>query len=157
MLNLASCPLDGDHKELKNYFKSSPWKRKISIKDINLARDFNINLLDFNTNKKVTSFMNLMFRFEMIPEINKSMRTARQIACVIDNIITNSKMHTGFKSGIMKTDISDHIPIFFVISTLPERKVLRRNLYFNTKLSDQSIGAFLLRLREQSKTVQKLQ
>lgn len=94
-----------------------------------------------------------MFRFGMIPAINKFMRVARQIACVIDNIITNSIMHTGFKSGIMKTDISDHIPIFFIISILPERKVLRRNLYFNTKRSDQSIGAFLLRLREQSKTV----
>ena len=35
-----------------------------------LAGDFNINLLDFETNKKVQSFVNLMFEFSMIGTIN---------------------------------------------------------------------------------------
>ena len=38
--------------------------------------DFNINLLDFDKNKRVQSFLNLMFQFSMIPT-------------AIDNIFTN--------------------------------------------------------------------
>ena len=48
-----------------------------------------------------------MFRFGMIPTINKPTRVIRQAASAIDHIITNSIMHTGFKAAIIKTDISD--------------------------------------------------
>ena len=73
-------------------------KREISQKDIILAGDFNINLLDFDANKKVQNFVNLMFRFGMIPTINKPTLVTRQTASAVDHIITNSVMHTtGFK------------------------------------------------------------
>ena len=72
-----------------------------------------------------------MFHFGMIPTINRPTRVTRHSARAITDIITNSIMHTGFKSGTIKTDISDHFPIFFYISILPKRKMLRRNLYIN--------------------------
>ena len=113
MLNLVYRPPNGDHKELENCFKSSLSKQEISRKDVVLAGDFNINLLDFDANKRFQNFVNLMFRFGMIPTVNKPTRVIRQTASAIDHIITNSIMHTGFKSGITKTDISDHFPVFF--------------------------------------------
>ena len=36
-----------------------------------LAGDFNINALDYEKNKKVQSFFNLMYRYNMILTINK--------------------------------------------------------------------------------------
>ena len=131
VLNLVYRPLNGDHKELENYFKSSLSKREILHKDIILAGDLNINLLDFDANKKIQNFVNLMFPFGMIPTKNKPTRVTRRTTSTIDYIITNSIMHTGFRSETIKTDISDHFPIFFVISILPKRKMLRRNLYIN--------------------------
>ena len=53
MLTLAYRSRKGDHKELENYFKSSLSKQQISHKDLILAGEFNINLLDFDANKKV--------------------------------------------------------------------------------------------------------
>ena len=54
--------------------------------DIILAGDFNINLLDFDVNKKVNFFVNLMFRFGIILIINKPKRVTRQtvseIVCI---------------------------------------------------------------------------
>ena len=44
----------------------------MSNKEIILAGDFNINLLDFDANKKVQNFVNLMFRSGMIPAINET-------------------------------------------------------------------------------------
>ena len=53
-----------------------------------LAGDFNINLLDFETNKKVQSFVNLMFEFSMIPTINKPTRVTKHTTTSTDNTIT---------------------------------------------------------------------
>ena len=79
-----------------------------------LAGDFNINLLDFETNKKIQSFINLMFEFSMTPTINKPTRVTKHRATSIDNIITNCILNSDFKSAIVKTDLSEHFPIIFI-------------------------------------------
>ena len=113
LLNLVYGPPSNDHKELENYLKNSLSKLEISHKGVILDGDFNITLLDFDANKKAQNFVNLMFRFGMIPAINKTMGITRLIFSAIDHIITYSIMHTGFKSGIIKTDIFYHFLIFF--------------------------------------------
>ena len=57
--------------------------------------DFNMNLLDFEQNKKEQNFLNIMFSHSMIPIINKS------------KCVSASK----FKTVITKSDISDHFQI----------------------------------------------
>ena len=54
-------------KHMKNILS----KNKATKKEVILIGDFNINLLDFDKNKRVQSFVNLMFRFGMIHTINK--------------------------------------------------------------------------------------
>ena len=74
--------------------------------------------LDFETNKTVQDFLNLMFHYNMIPLTNKPTRVTRHSANVIDDIITNSvTSHNDFKLAIIKIDLSDHFPIVFVIKT----------------------------------------
>ena len=92
--------------------------RSTCRKDIVLAGDFNINFLDFETNKNVQDFLNLMFCYNMIALTNKPTRVTRHSANTIDHIITNSVTgHNDFKSAIIKTDLSDHFPIVFPIKT----------------------------------------
>ena len=141
VLNLVYRPPNGDHKELENYFKSSLPKPEISHKDVNLAGDFNINLLDFDTNKnrKVQNFVNLMFHFGMITTINKPTRVTRQTASAINHIITDSIMHTGFKSGIIKTGTSDNFPIFFCYKYITEKEDAKKEFIYKRRFSNQSI------------------
>ena len=75
---------------------------------------FNMNLLDFKQNKKVQGFLNTMFGHSMMPIINKPVRVTKNTATTIDHIFINSITTTIFKTGIIKSDISDHFPIFFV-------------------------------------------
>ena len=147
-LNLVYRPPNGDHKERGNYLESSLSKREISHKEIILAGDFNINLLDFDANKKVQNFVNLMFCFGIIPTINKPTRVTRQAARAIDYIIANSIIDTGFKSGIIKTDISDHFPIFFCYKYIAEKEVAEKKFIYKRRFSDQSIGTLKIRLRD---------
>ena len=61
-------------------------KIDITKEEVTLIGHFNINLLDFDENRRVQSFVNLMFQFGMIPTINKRTGVARHIATVIDHI-----------------------------------------------------------------------
>ena len=63
-------------------------------------------------------FINLMFRYNVIPLTSKPTRVTRHSANAIDDIITNSVTgHNDFKSVIIRTDLSDHFPIVFAIKT----------------------------------------
>ena len=79
-----------------------------------MAGGFNMNLLDFKQNKKVQGFLNIMFGHSMMPIINKPARVTKNTATTINHIFINSITTTIFKTGIIKSDISDHFPIFFV-------------------------------------------
>ena len=87
-------------------------------KNIIFDVDLNINVLDYESNKKVQHFFCSMFQYNMIPTINKSTRVTRNTATAIDRIITNTVI-SGIKHsfGITKSNISDHIPIVFALNT----------------------------------------
>ena len=105
-------------KQCETYFKDVFSKNGKNLKNIVLAGDFNINFLDFETNKNVQDFLNLMFRYNMIPLTNKPTRVTRHSGNSIDHIITNSVIgYDDVKSSIIKTDLSDHFPTVFAIKT----------------------------------------
>ena len=59
-------------KQCETYFKDAFSKNDKNRKNIILAGDFNIHFLDFETNKNVQEFLNLMFRYNMIHLTNKA-------------------------------------------------------------------------------------
>ena len=61
----------------EKHMKSILSKNEATEKEVILIGDFNISLLDFDKNKRVQSFLNLMFQFGMIPTINKPTRVTR--------------------------------------------------------------------------------
>ena len=83
----------------------------------------------------------------MITTINKPTRVTRQTASVIDHIITDSIMHAWFKSGTIKTDISDRFPTFFCYKHIAENEDAKTE-FISKRFSDQSIGMFEIRLRD---------
>ena len=65
-----------------------------------LEGDFNINVQDFEENKKVKNFVNLMFQFGLVPTTNKPTRVTNKKISAIHHIITNSIYNNDFKTGI---------------------------------------------------------
>ena len=143
ILNTIYRPPNGDMKQCETYFKDVFSKNGKNLKNIVLAGDFNINFLDFETNKNVQDFLNLMFRYNMIPLTNKPTRVTRHSANAIDHIITNSVTgHNDFKSAIIKTGLSDHFPIVFAIKTneTTQRPVIKSN--YKRSYCEKNIGKF---------------
>ena len=76
-------------------------------------------------------FVNLMFWHGLIPIVNKPTRVTRNTASAIYNIITKSVINAVFKIGIIKTDISDHFPIFFIFKCVVDTTETSEDSYTN--------------------------
>ena len=90
-------PPNRDIETCENYFKNL---FDTVSKHTLLVDDFNLNVLDFENNKKVQNFMNLMFRYGMIPTINKPTRVTANTATAIDRNKTNVIIDTDFKGAL---------------------------------------------------------
>ena len=73
-----------------------------------------MNLLDFEQNKKVQNFVNIMFGHSMMLITNKSTHITKKTETSVDHIFLNSVTTSKSKTGITKSDSSDHFPILFV-------------------------------------------
>ena len=101
----------------KHVLKTSFWKTATEKKPYYLVGDVNINCWEYFENEKVSTFYNSLFEYGAIALINKPTRVAKKSATRIDNVITANIFNEPLKKGINKSDLSDHIPIFFSIST----------------------------------------
>ena len=84
----------------------------------------------------------------MIPTINKPTRVKRKTATAIDHILTNSFVDTTIKTGIIKSDVSDHFPICLFI---PSEKISAESeivYIYKRIINDETIAAFAQNLYE---------
>ena len=56
----------------------------------------------------------MIFQHSLVPIVNKPTRVTKNNATLIDYIITNSFTDRENLTGILKTDVSDHFPIFTI-------------------------------------------
>ena len=148
-LNTIERPPNGDIEACENYFKNLFAKNDTVNKQIVLVGDFNLNVLNFENNKNVQNFINFMFRYGMIPTINKSTRVKVNTATAIDHIITNVIMDTDFKYGILKSSISNHFAIMLAFHIGEEKVCNKSEQHIHKQIFNETlIVLFRLRLRE---------
>ena len=66
------------------------------MKHVMLAGYFNMNVLEYEYNKKAKRFFNVMCQRNLVLTINKSRRIGR---------------NSDFETAILKTDVTDHFPV----------------------------------------------
>ena len=79
-----------------------------------LMGDFNIDLLKYEKHSITNNYLDNIFSHCFLPFINRPTRITAHSASLIDNILTNN-LPINTKSGILFTDISDHLPVFMVL------------------------------------------
>ena len=79
------------------------------------------------TKEKVTKFLNLTFKYGLVPVIRKPTQFTKTSVVITDHVIKNSLLYKKIDTEIIKLDISDHFPIFLIAGTekgmSPEEKV----------------------------------
>ena len=79
-----------------------------------ITGDFNLDLLKHESHSVTAQFIESLFAFSFLPMITKPTRITAHSATLIDNIFTNNTT-VSLKSGLIISDISDHLPIFSVV------------------------------------------
>ena len=153
ILNVTYRPPEGDLNFCEQYFRDFLTKttKCKTNKNVVLAGDFNIDVLNFNNNKAIQNFVNLMFEFGMVLTTNKPTRITTHSISAIDHIITNCVVNDSiFKSGIIKTDISDHFPMFFSFKINKQSSKNDQEDDFNYKreFNNVSLNLFKTKLKE---------
>ena len=90
---------------------------KISLKNVVLAGDFNIDLLKLNSNTKYQEFYDTLAEFDFLPIITLPTSISKRNATLIDHMYCKSPNPlTISESGILATLISDHMATFFALN-----------------------------------------
>ena len=101
-------------EEFNNEFMN-PILEKITNenKEVYIMGDFNINLLNYETNKQTSGFLNNMYENGFSPYINIPTRITPRSKTLIDNIFTN-KLDEQIISGNITSTMSDHLIQFLI-------------------------------------------
>ena len=86
----------------------------VSNKQIFILGDFNIDLLNYNSNTPTTNFVNLLFSKQFLPYIIHPSRVSGNSSTLIDNIFSNITDNETLSGNIM-TQITDHFPQFLIV------------------------------------------
>lgn len=93
-----------------------------------LMGDFNINLLNYKNHELTNEFLDIMYSNMFFPLITRPTRITSFNATLIDNIFTNDLDNCLF-SGLIFTDISDHLPVFSLLYIQDEFNKANENSY----------------------------
>ena len=122
---LLSCcyrPPSGDSENLSTFLQNNIIEKFVSKKKISyMIGDFNMNCLKCHENAKIKYIYDNIFEKGTIPIINRPTQMSKHLASLIDNILTTDIFNNSLKNGIIKSDVSDHFPIFFTIRLTEEK------------------------------------
>ena len=105
-----------------------------------LMGDFNINLLNNDVHEPTGEFVDILSSFSLYPSIVKPTRITSKSATLIDNIFTNN--YANQTSGILLSDVSDHLPIFVSTNVSVYHKNDNPTSVESRDLSKQNIDVF---------------
>ena len=102
---------------------------------LHIMGDFNINLLNLENYHPTNNFLETLYSYSLTPLIKKPTRITGNTAALIDNIFTNNSVSDRrHLSGILYTDINDHLPVFCfdTCSEYTRKGEFRRKRMINT-------------------------
>ena len=114
LINSQHCQSAGNFNVFEACLNTFSAKSKTTDKTCFLVGYLNLNIIDYESNAKFRDFVNLMFQHSLIPIVNKPSRITKNSLKLIHYIITNSFTDQENLTGVLKTDISDHLPIFTI-------------------------------------------
>ena len=139
LIGVTYKPPGGNTKKFNSFLANILCAANKENKKIFLLGDFNLDSLNYDNDVNVQNVFNNLFSNGFIPLINKPTRVTTETNSIIDHIFSNCFFENDVTSGIIKSDISDHFPIFFSSKTikidmLPKKTVLHKRIFTQQKL-----------------------
>ena len=117
-------------------------------KDIFISGDYNIDLLNPYKIKAIDDFIDNMYSLSLFPKITRPSRFTSHSATLIDNILTND-LNNKTVSGLLITDLTDHLPVFVVFDgNNRNKKDCPEQIQYRRTRSEESIDSLKTDLLE---------
>jgi hypothetical protein len=113
---------------------------RILTKTCYIMGDFNVNLLNHASHNPTADFIDTLFAASFIPLINRPTRITQNSASLIDNIFSNTLPTQNAISGILTTDISDHLPIFHITRCTVKKHDSNNTTLIQPVLNDRTLN-----------------
>ena len=86
-------------------------------KDIIIGTDQNLDFLKIHQHSNTAKFLDMNLSHDLLPSITKPTRITHRSCTLIDNIYVPCNLSKNFKSMILTTDISDHLPCLTILKS----------------------------------------
>lgn len=107
--------------------------------DLVVCGDFNLDLLEIDSNLSSSEFLNMMSGLSLSPLISKPTRVTDNSSSLIDNIFISNLIN--FKTGIFSVDISDHFPIFLIYQNYFSASITRQPIQISYReINDETLS-----------------
>jgi exonuclease III len=103
-----------------------------------ITGDFNVNLLNSEVHQETASFLNMCFEHNQCPAITKPTHFCNTTSTLIDNIFINKHDHD-YNAGLLITDLSDHLPIFYISPNRTNNRKVKKIYKSIRDLSDHAV------------------
>ena len=109
-----------------------------------IGADQNFDFLKIENNNNTLELLNTYLSSSIIPTINKPTRVTHSIA----NLIDNNKPNLDIYSGIIISDLSDHMPVFCFMNYHSHKHSIKIPLTFETRPLSKEFVIHLLQVLE---------
>ena len=110
-----------------------------NVKNVIMGTDQNIDYIKLSSNNHASDLLNHLTSFGMIPTITKPTRITHTSATLVDNIYV--KYNTNIFSGIVTSDISDHLPVLTCVGACKLKQSKQPLTFKSRSLTDSKITA----------------
>ena len=117
----------------ENYLKTLINQLTKENSTIYLLGDFNLDLLQIETNEHISNFYDILTENLFVPHITLPTRLTSHSKTLIDNIFSNDPDFINGVSGNFTISISDHLPQFLIMPEKIKRIPKKHNIYQRTK------------------------
>ena len=131
MGSLYGPPNTSETKFLNIYSKVLNKCKFESNKAIILGLDHNLDLLKCHIHKSTENLLEINLNNNILPCITIPSHITKTTATLIDNIFVSNTLHTNMESGIIITDMSDHLPSICLLKQT--KHVCKEPLKFKTR------------------------
>ena len=127
--------------------------QKISLENkiCQLMGDLNLDLLKQDRHHDTSAFIDIIYSNGFVPVITKPTRITEHSQTLIDHIYTNTDLTTPnykHRQGILRTDISDHYPVFYLMLKPNSSKNDNENYYIAREINPTNIAQFCAAIEE---------
>ena len=111
-----------------------------------ITGDFNLDLLKHESHSITAQFLEALFSYGFLPMITKPTRITAHSATLIDNIFTNNTTVSSKNGSVIVSDISDHLPIFSIVTAGRSPRVKNKNYITVRDMSEKRTEEFKTKL-----------